>query len=152
MDNSFLNKTKDELMRELEVNLVGTFLCNQIYSRYIYNGLIINMASTDGIDTYSEYSMGYSVSKSGIICLSKMLANFSTLKILCVSPNWVETSSTIRMNHEYLHDELERIGQSRLIRMDELVCGIDKILNSDFESGDNFRIDIKGDKLWVEKI
>ena len=39
MDNSFLNKTKDEFMKVLEVNLVGTFLCNQIYSRYIKDGL-----------------------------------------------------------------------------------------------------------------
>ena len=30
MDNSFLNKTKNEFMNVLEVNLVGTFLCNQI--------------------------------------------------------------------------------------------------------------------------
>ena len=34
MDNSILNKTKNEMMSVMEVNLVGTFLCNQIYSRY----------------------------------------------------------------------------------------------------------------------
>lgn len=152
MDNSFLNKTKDEFMRELEVNLVGTFLCNQMYSRYIDNGLIINIASTDGIDTYNEYSMGYSVSKAGIICLSKIESMSSSSLVLCVSPNWVETSSTIGMNHEYLQAELSRIGQSRLITLDEFVRGIDQIINSDFESGDHFRIDIKGDCLWVGKM
>jgi len=152
MDNSFLNKTKEEFMKELEVNLVGTFLCNQIYSRYIDNGLIINMASTDGIDTYSEYSIGYSASKAGIINFSKSIAMSSSNKVLCISPNWVETSSTKGMNREYLQVELNRIGQSRLITLDELVCGIDKIINSEFESGDNYRIDIKGDRLWIEKI
>ena len=96
--------------------------------------------------------MGYSISKTGIISLSKMIASFSSSKILCISPNWVETSSTIRMNHEYLQVELDRIGQNRLITLDELVCGLDEILNGHFDSGDNFRIDIKGDKLWVEKI
>ena len=152
MDNSFLNKTKDELMKEIEVNLVGTFLCNQIYSRYINNGLIINMASTDGIDTYSEYSIGYSMTKAGIINMSKGISLSTGNKILCIAPNWVETSSTNSMNYEYLQDELIRIGQSRLITMDELVYGFDKIIKSKFKSGDIFRIDIKGDKLWVEKI
>ena len=52
MYNSFLNKTKEELMKEIEINLVGMFLCNQIYSRYVNDGMIINMASTDGIDAY----------------------------------------------------------------------------------------------------
>ena len=35
MDSDFLDKSKYEFMRVLEVNLVGTFLCNQIYCKYI---------------------------------------------------------------------------------------------------------------------
>ena len=84
MDNSFLNKTKEEFMKVLEVNLVGTFLCNQIYSRYIDDGLIINVASTDGIDTYSQYSIDYSASKAGIINLSKSISLGTNNKILCI--------------------------------------------------------------------
>lgn len=152
MDNSFLNKTKSEFMNELEVNLVGTFLCNQIYSRYIDNGLIINMASTDGLDTYNEYNIGYSVSKAGIIHLSKSIVLATKNKVLCIAPNWLETSSTMSMNQEYLIDELKRIGQDRLISIDEFVVGFDKIIKSDFNSGDIFRIDIKESELWVEKI
>ena len=152
MDNSFLNKTKDEFMRVLEVNLVGTFLLNQIYSRYIDNGLIINMASTDGIDTYSEYSMGYSASKAGIINMSKSISLCTKNKVLCIAPNWISSSSTLNMNKQYLQDELDRIKQSRLITLDELVYSFDKIINSEFNSGDIFRIDVKEDRLWVEKI
>ena len=152
MDNSFLNKTKEEFMRELEVNLVGAFLCNQIYSRYTDNGMIINMASTDGVDTYNEYNMGYSASKAGIINMSKSVSLSTNNKVLCIVPNWIETSSTNDMNSEYLKNELKRIGQSRLITLDEFIYGFDKIINSEFNSGDIFRIDVKEDKLWVEKI
>ena len=151
MDNSFLNKTKEEFMRVLEVNLVGMFLCNQIYSRYIDNGIIINMGSTDGIDTYSEYSIDYSTSKAGIICMSKAISKCSNNKILCICPNWIDSNSTRSMNKEYLLEELIRIGQSRLIKIEELVIGIDKIINSNYESGSIIRIDIKDDKLWIEK-
>ena len=138
-------------MRVLEVNLVGMFLCNQIYSRYIYNGIIINMGSTDGIDTYSEYSIDYSTSKAGIICMSKAISKCSNNKILCICPNWIDSNSTRSMNKEYLLEELIRIGQSRLIKIEELVIGIDKIINSNYESGSIIRIDIKDDKLWIEK-
>ena len=152
MDNDFQDKSKDEFMKVLEVNLVGTFLCNQIYCKYIDTGLIINMSSTDGIDTYSRYSIDYSASKSGIINISKSISMCTNNKILCICPNWIDTSSTRSMDNSYLESELVRIGQSRLIKIDEFIDGYDKIINSKFNSGDIFRIDIKGDKLWLEKM
>lgn len=152
MDNNFLDKSKNEFMNVLEVNLVGTFLCNQVYCKYIDDGLIINMGSTDGIDTYSQYSIDYSASKAGIINISKSISMCTNNKILCICPNWIDTSSTRLMDDSYLESELVRIGQSRLITMDELIMGYRQIINSDFNSGDIFRIDIKGDKLWVEKM
>ena len=131
---------------------MGCFLCNQIYSRYIDNGLIINISSTDGIDTYSEYSIGYSISKAGIINMSKSISISTGNKILCICPNWIDTSSTRSMNKEYLDSELIRIGQDRLITLDEFIDGFDKIVNGNFNSGDIFRIDVKEDKLWVERM
>ena len=56
------------------------------------------------------------------------------------------------MNSEYLEEELKRIGQSRLINLDEFICEFDKIINSECISGDIFRIDVKDDKIWVEKM
>ena len=152
MDNSFLNKTKEELMKVLEVNLVGTFLVNQIYSRYINNGLIINMGSTDGIDTYNEYNMDYALSKNSIIYLSKMVSEYTENRVLCICPNWIDTSSTRSMNNEFLVQELFRIGQERLITKDEFILAFDQIINNEFNSGESYRIDIKGSKLWIEKI
>lgn len=158
MDNSFLNKTKKEFMKVLEVNLVGMFLCNQIYSRYISNGLIINMSSTDGLDTYSEYSLDYSISKAGIINMSKNIGNFSSNKVICLCPNWIDSNSTRSMNNNYLNEELKRIGQNRLITMDEIVNSIYEItvnrykninINKDTEI---IRIDVRNDKLWIEKM
>lgn len=152
MDNNFLDKTKEEFMQVLEVNLVGTFLCNQIYSKYIDDGLIINMSSTDGIDTYSKYSIDYSVSKAGIINMTKSIAMCTKNKVICLCPNWIDTSSTRSMDYAYLTSELLRIGQSRLISLEEFRFAFDKIISSEYQSGDIFRIDIKGDKLWVEKM
>ncbi len=152
MDNSFLNKTKEEFSRVLEVNLVGTFLVNQIYSRYIDNGLIINMGSTDGIDTYNEYNMDYAVSKNGIIFLSKMISGYTNNKVICICPNWIDTKSTRDMSKDYLESELKRINQDRLISICELESAFNEIINSEHNSGDSFRIDIRGSKLWIIKM
>ena len=83
-DNLFLDNTKEEFMKVLEVNLVGTFLTSKIYSKYISDGIIVNIASTDGIDTYSKYSMLYSASKAGIINMSRSMALGTMNKVLCI--------------------------------------------------------------------
>lgn len=156
MDNNFLDKTKEEFMKVLEINLVGMFLCNQIYSKYNSNGLIINMSSTDGIDTYSEYSLDYSVSKAGIIHMSKIIGMISSNKIICICPNWIDSNSTNEIDKDYLDSELKRIGQSRLIRIDELIDSIYKIIIDNYNKKNRntevLRIDIRDDKLWIEKM
>ena len=150
-DNEFLSKTKEEFMEVLEVNLVGTFLCNKIYSKYINDGMIINISSTDGIDTYSAYSIDYSASKAGIINMTKSISLATNNKVLCICPNWCDSNSTREMDNNYLENELKRIGQSRLITLDELNECIYKIINDENVSGDIFRIDIKDDRVWIEK-
>lgn len=157
MDNSIMNKTKKEFMEVLEVNLVGMFLCNQIYSRYVNDGMIINMASTDGIDTYSEYGIDYAVSKAGIIQMSKCIDKYTENKVICICPNWIDSDSTRLMNKEYLQSELERIGQSRLITMEELVDSMYEIIVDSYNNSKDkidkmIRIDIRDDKLWIERI
>ena len=56
------------------------------------------------------------------------------------------------MNKDFLCSELIRIGQDKLISISELEIAFDKIMNGEFNSGDSFRIDIKGSNLWIEKI
>ena len=156
MDNSFLNKTKNEFMKVLEVNLVGMFLCNQIYSRYNSNGLIVNMSSTDGIDTYSEYSLDYSVSKAGIITMSKIIGDVSDNKVICICPNWIDSETTRSISKDYLDSELKRIGQSRLITMDEITNSLYDIIidryNKKNKEMELIRIDVEDDKLWIKRM
>ena len=152
LDNSFLNKTKEEFLSVLTVNLVGTFLTNQIYSRYIDNGLIINVSSTDGIDTFSKYNIDYSASKAGIINMTKSISISTTNKVLCVCPNWIDSYTTNSMNKDYLLSELKRIKQDRLIKIDELTRSMYEIINTNYDTGSIIRMDIKDGNLWLKKI
>lgn len=152
MDNYFLDKSKKEFMDVLEVNLVGTFLCNKIYSRYIDDGMIINISSTDGIDTYNEYNIDYAASKAGIINITKSISRCTNNKLLCICPNWIDSNSTRDMDKNYLDSELKRIKQDRLISISELCNSIYEIINMNNDSGDIYRIDIRDGKLWIEKM
>ena len=144
MDNNYLDKTKEEFMKVLEVNLVGIFLVIKHLSKKINNnGLIINMSSTDGIDTYNELSIDYSASKAGIISLTKTFSLiFNNIKVISIAPNWVNTSSVREMNQEYLKEELKRINQPRLIEVEELTDKIIELINSnEIVSGEVYRIE-----------
>ena len=114
-DNYIDDKTKEEFMKVLEVNVVGTFLVTKYLYKYMDNGVIVNVSSTDSIDTYSEISMDYCASKAAINNLTKTFAlAFKNIRVIGVMPNWTNTESIKEMNPEYLESELKRIGQNEL--------------------------------------
>ena len=142
IDNDIYDKNKDEFMKVLEVNLVGTFLVTKEATKYMDNGVIINISSTDGIDTYNELSMDYCASKAGVISLTKTVAlRFPNLKVYSIAPNWVKTKPVLEMNQEYLEQELKRIGQTRLIEPIEVAKKIIELIKNQQESGKIVRID-----------
>lgn len=151
MDQDFFNKTKEEIEHVLEVNLVGSFLCHQAYAKYNPQGLIIHFSSTDGIDTYNKYNIDYAISKAGLISMCKIMHNLFSNRVICLCPNWINSSSTKTMDKDYLQQELTRIGQSRLIEIPELITAIHEIINNQDTKTVIYRIDIKENKLWIEK-
>ena len=136
LDNNFKDKTKEEFMKVLDVNLVGPFLIIQKLSELLEESKIINIASTDGINTYSKLNMDYSASKAGLINLTKSLAlEFDKAQIYALCPNWVNTESVREMNPDYLQEELDRIGQRKLIEPNEVSSKVLEILESNTKSG-----------------
>ena len=136
LDNEFNLKTKEEFLKVLEVNLVGPFILIQKLHTKMNNGIIINISSTDGINTYSKYNMDYSASKAGLINLTKSLAlELDNIRIYSICPNWVNTESTREMNQEYLKEEMKRIGQSKLINKSEVAKGVIDLIDSNIKSG-----------------
>ena len=97
---------------------------------------IINISSRDGIDTYNPISLDYSSSKAGIINLSRNLSlYYLDKKIYCVCPGWIDTESVKEMNPNYLKEEMERIGQTKLVDKEYVANSIYNLVNSEVESG-----------------
>lgn len=136
LDNEFSLKTKAEFMEVLEINLVAPFLLIQKLSNIMTNGTIINIASTDGINTYTKLNMDYSASKAGLINLTKSLAlELSNIKVYAICPNWVNTESIREMEPEYLKSEMKRVGQEKLIEPSDVASKVYELASGSKVSG-----------------
>ena len=135
LDDVFEYKDEQEFIDVLKVNLVGPFILIQKLRDKL--NFIINIASTDGIDTYNKLNLDYSASKAGLINLTKSLSLvLDNKKIVAICPNWVETESIKEMNQEYLKEEMKRIGQRKLIKSEEISKKVIEILNINITSGE----------------
>ncbi len=141
MDSTIEDKSKEEFMKVLEVNLVGTFMmCKYAVKSGVRQ--IINISSTDSIDTFSALNIDYSSSKAGVNIVTKTFAlNYPNIRIIGVLPNWIDTESVLGMDPNYLKSELERIGQSELLKKEYVSKRIYEICNDNsIKSGELIRI------------
>lgn len=124
-DTLVSDKTKENFMRILEVNLVGTFLVSRIFGDLMYKnkkGTIINIGSTNGIDTYYEYSLDYDSSKAGVINLTHNLANYYSpyINVNCVCPGWINTPMNKDMGSDFRKNEENKILLNRFAESNEI--------------------------------
>ena len=89
-------KTYDDFKKVIDVNLNGTFLVTKYISKLMKSGSIVNISSTNGIDTYYPESIDYDASKAGVISLTHNFAKTFAPKIRvnAICPGWVETDQT----------------------------------------------------------
>lgn len=124
-DTLFEDKTKDNFMKIIEVNLIGTFLMSKTFGKLMYNnknGSIINISSNNGIDSYYSESLDYDASKAGVINLSHNLANvFSPyVRVNTVCPGWIETPMNENMSDEFKNKEINKILLKRFASPEEI--------------------------------
>lgn len=121
-DSLVEDKDKNSFMNVLEVNLVGTFLVTKYASKYISNdGNIVNISSTDAIDTNYIYGMEYDASKAGIISLSSNFAKLLTpIRVNTVCPGWIDTDMNQDMDNEFREEEKNKILLKRFAKVNEI--------------------------------
>lgn len=130
-DEYILDKTGDCFNEVLSTIITGTFLMMKYSIKYLNVSYIVNVSSTDSIDTYNEYNLDYSVSKSGLNMMTKIFSEtFPSINFKLILLNYVDTYTTRLMNPEYLKSELNRIGQKELIKPDFIANKLKNIINS----------------------
>ena len=143
IDSNIEEKDKNSFMKVLEVNIFGTFLMIKTFIQSNKEGVIVNVSSTDAIDTYNILSIDYSASKAAILNMTKNMANnYNSFKICAICPNWVNTEAIREMNEEYLESEMKRIGQKKLIEPNIVAKKIyDIVTDNNIISGSIVRVD-----------
>ena len=118
IDTIFEDKTKETFNKTLDINLIGTFLVTKYVSKYMKenkNGCIINISSTNGIDTNYPFSMEYDASKAGVISLTKNLSVELApyIRVNSVAPGWVNTDMNKDLSKEFREEETKKILLNR---------------------------------------
>lgn len=111
IDTTFEDKTKDNFLYTLDVNLIAPFLVVKYAKELLKKGSIINISSTNGIDTYYPYSLDYDASKAGLISLTHNLAVElkPNIRVNAVAPGWINTDMNKELDEEYKKEECAKI-------------------------------------------
>ena len=118
-DSLFQDKTVENFRKTMDVNVIGTFLVSKYVGEIMYNnkfGKIINLSSTNGINTYFPMCIDYDASKSAIISLTHNLATqFAPyVTVNAIAPGFIATESeTEGMDEEFITVETEKIMVKR---------------------------------------
>ena len=106
LDNISIRLTEENWKKVLDINLTSTFLmCKFAIKKMLKNksGKIINITSIVG-HTGNLGQANYSASKAGIVAFSKSLAieyAKKNININCVSPGFIKTEMTDKINDEF---------------------------------------------------
>ena len=124
-DSLLMDKNVKEFKRILDVNLIGTYLCSKYVGRVMLDakkGKIVNIASTNAIDTYYPESCDYDASKAGVISLTHNFAReFAPfINVNCICPGWVKTGMNKDLSIDQIKEEKKKILLKRFAEPEEI--------------------------------
>ena len=119
LDNLSIRLTEENWKKVLDLNLTSTFLmCKFAIKKMLKKkyGKIVNITSIVG-HTGNLGQANYSASKAGIIAFSKSLAieyAKKNININCVSPGFIKTEMTEKINEEFKKTLISKIPSGSL--------------------------------------
>ena len=119
MDNLSLRMKNDEWQKVIDINLSSTFyLCKYAIKKMLRNkhGRVVNISSIVG-HTGNLGQSNYSASKAGVVAMSKSLAieyAKKNITVNCVSPGFIQTKMTDKIDEKMKEILIARIPMSRL--------------------------------------
>ncbi len=119
LDNLSIRLTNENWKKVLDINLTSTFLmCKFAIKKMLKQkyGKIINITSIVG-HTGNLGQANYAASKAGIIAFSKSLAieyAKKNININCVSPGFIQTEMTDKINEDFKKTLISRIPSGNL--------------------------------------
>jgi len=115
----FNRKDAETFRRILDVNVVGAYNCAKRVSKYMLDnkfGRIINISSTNGINTYYPMCFDYDASKAALISLTHNLAiqYAPYINVNAIAPGFIGTEKELDgYDEEFLKQEIDKILVNR---------------------------------------
>ena len=128
-DNLAIRMTLEEWQKVIDINLTSTFLiCKFAIKKMLKNksGKIVNITSIVG-HTGNIGQANYTASKAGIIAMSKSLAieyAKKNININCISPGFIKTAMTEKLDEKYKEVILSKIPSARLGESDDIANAV----------------------------
>lgn len=146
IDTTFDDKTVSNFRRTLDVNLIGPFVLSRLVGDIMYKnkkGTIINISSTNGIDTNYPESVDYDASKSGLISLTHNLAKQYApyVRVNAICPGWVNTDMNKDLTIGFIEEEKEKILLNRFANPEEIADVIYNISTCTYINNSIIRVD-----------
>lgn len=148
IDTLVEDKNKDDFKKILDTNLIGPFILSRSVAKVMMEnkkGSIINVSSTNAIDTYYEYSLDYDASKAALISLTHNLAKYYApyIRVNAVAPGWVDTDMNKNLSLDYIKKECEDIYLKRFGEPEEIAKAIYFLAsdNASYITGEVLRVD-----------
>ena len=117
------DKTVEDFEKTLKVNLIGAFICARECAKVMNEGSsIINISSTNAVNTYYPYSLDYDASKAGMLSLTKNLSvEYSpNIRVNAIIPGWVNTEMNKNLDKDYIDEECKKILLGRFAEPEEI--------------------------------
>ena len=153
LSNLFQLKTADEFRRTMDVNVVGAYNCAMRTYRHMKEqnyGRIINISSTNGINTYYPMSIDYDASKAAMISLTHDLAVQLSpeVHVNAIAPGFIGTESELDGYDEtFLKEECEKILVKRYGKPEEVAHLVRFLISEEADFINNTVIRIDGGQM-----
>ena len=130
----FDNKNKADFIEILDVNLVAPFLLSKLCGKKMVEnkyGRIINIVSTNGIDTNFPMCLDYDASKAGLISLTHNLSlEFKPIvNVNAIAPGTVNTKDMKELDNEYIESEKNKIFKERFCEPNEIAYLVEFLIS-----------------------
>jgi len=150
LSNMFNLKTADEFRKTLDVNVVGAYnVSKRVYKHMLDKkfGRIINISSTNGINTYYPMCIDYDASKAALNSLTHNLAmEFGPyINVNAIAPGFIGTEAELDgYDEKFLKEECEKILKKRYGKPEEVAYLVKFLISDEADYINNSIIRIDG--------
>ena len=150
LSNMWHEKKSEDFKRTLDVNVVGAYnVARRVYKHMLNKkwGRIVNISSTNGINTYYPMCLEYDASKAALISLTHNLSiEFAPyVTVNAIAPGFIGTESELEgYDEEFLKSEQEKILVGRYGKPEEVAKLVGFLVSDDAGYINNSVIRIDG--------